>query len=324
MSNIDVCLSIAKEILTKRYPTLANYVIETLARQVVATPIDESLTEAERKRGLKKRVTEIGNSQFPHLRPRRRGQGGLINVGGAPPRGRLRAAKDHSAELHPESEKDIAEERLSRHSITNSASPGSSSILRDQERTADLVEEAIERVSPTNRVVLKKLLEIVGPGDSIRELGRQAHCHPPQVKRALDEAREVLEGRRPRRPGSVLHSTTEAAEYNPPTVSDEDRLRLHGGPIMSDIGAPDRRTNASNGVSNGHRREPRRRDIFNAPRPRRPNFVKHAQFGRGAVLLNLISDDKVWVEFDKSGADGKRRRIMLRAALYFLNGHEEL
>jgi excisionase family DNA binding protein len=318
MCDADQLLEMAKELLRERYHTLSKPVIDGLAHQAVVKPIDQALSETELKRELSKRITALVNSQFPHLTPKRLGRGGLITVGGAPPRGRERAGQDHQAEVDPESTRDIADARLSKCALASSGSAHSISIRRESEKAVDTVEEVFQRVSPTSRAVLEKVLEVSAPGDSLREIGRQTDLMPMQVSRAFKDARDVLEGKKLPRP--VLSHTSdgsrkEGVEFNPPTVPAEHRWLIHGGAIISDIGIDHR----SSTPSNGHSRQPRPKDIFSLPRPRRPDHVEHPTFGRGAVLQNR-GDENVCVEFDKPGNDDKRRRIMRWDSLKLLNG----
>jgi hypothetical protein len=318
MYDVDQLLEMAKEILRKRYPELSEYVNPKLADQAVAKPIDLSLTQTQVKRELSKRITKLVNSQFPNHRPRRPRRGALITLGDAPPRGRTRGVRDHSAEVDPESQRDLTDTILSKKALDSSASMHNYAVEREKEKNADRVEEVLQQTSNKNKATLEKLLQVVGVEDSLGQLGREANLKPMQVKRALDEARDVLQGKRPCRPGSATNSNgspMEGVEFNPPTVSGEARWRPHDGAVISDIGAGDRRTIASN----GHKRESRPKDIFSVPRPRRPEYVEHPLFGRGALLRG--GDDNVWVDFDQPGDDGKRRRIMSRDGLKFLNGH---
>lgn len=325
MSNEYLYLEMAREIIRNRYYKFSESVIDVLTRQALARPIDPSLSRAQIKRELGKRVTKLVNSQFPHHRLRRLGRGALVTIGDAPPRGRRRAVRDHNAEIDPETDKNLTEKILSEKALDSSASTHNRAILREKEKSAGMVEEVLQQTSQTNRATLEELLPAVGVGDSLGQLGREVNRKPMQVKRAFDEARAVLEDRRPRRPGapdSSNASPMKAVEYDPPTVSDEARWRLHDGAVISDIGADERRTV----TSNGHNRESRPKDIFSVTRPRWADYVEHPLFGRGALLRNLRDDDNVWVDFDKPdkpGEDGKRRRVMKRDSLKFLGGKQK-
>jgi hypothetical protein len=323
MHDVDQLFEMAKEILKRRYGLrFVEADIDRLARQVVAKPIDTSLTQSEIKRELGKRVTERLNAQFPHYKPRRLGRGGWITIGDAPPRGRRRAVSDHTGETDPESQKDLTDKILSEKALDSSASTHNRAILREKEKSADMVEDLLQQTSPTNSAALEELLPAVGVGDSLGQLGREVNRKPMQVKRAFDEAREVLEGRRPRRPHPAPDSNgspVQGVEYSPPTVSDESRWRLHDGAVISDIGAEERRTI----TSNGHKRESRPKDIFSVPRPKWADYVEHPLFGRGALLRNLRDDDNVWVDFDKPDENRKRRRVMRRDSLKFLGGKQK-
>jgi hypothetical protein len=318
MSDIESCLKIAKEILVRRYPTLHDSVIETLAQQAVAKPIEPALDGRQVKAEIDKRITQIIQAQFPHLIPRREGRGGFITVGGAPPRGTKRAREDHQSEIDPEHSTDIADARLSKYALDSTASPQSVSAQDGRERAQDLVEEALQQLSPVNQVALGKILDVIEPEDSLREIARKSGLHPPQVSRALNEARDALEGKKPRRPVDTSQpseqSRVEGLEFNPPTVPAEHRMRVHDGAMMP--AWADLRTTPS---SNGHPTQSRPRGIFSLTRPRSPVFVEHPLFGRGAILKDR--SDMVDIEFDKADNDGKRRRTIQRDFLKFSNGN---
>lgn len=236
MYDVDQLLEMAKESLRRRYCRLSEFEIDVLARQAIAKPIDISLTQTQVKRELGKRITGLVNSQFPHHRPRRSGQGALVTVGGAPPRGRKRVREDHQSEIDPEHSTDIADARLSKYALNSTASPQSVSAQREQERAQDLIEEALQGASPANEAALGKIRDVIEPGDSIRELARKSGLFPTQVSRSLSEARDVLEGKKPRRPIDPSlpseQSRAEGIEFNPPTVPTEHRMRVHDGAMM--------------------------------------------------------------------------------------------
>lgn len=294
MYDVDQLLEMAKDILRRRYRRLSESVINVLAGQAIAKTIDTSLTQTQVKRELGKRITGLVNSQFPQ-----------------------RVREDHQSEIDPEHSTDIADARLSKYALDSTASPQSVSAQRERESAQDLVEEALQQASPANETALEKIRDVIEPGDSIRELARKSGLFPTQVSRALSEARDVLEGKKPRRPvvpsASSDRFRTEGLEFNPPTVAEDDRMRIHDGAMMA--AWTDLRSTAS---SNGHSTQARPKDISNLPRPRWPVFVEHPLFGRGAILRDR--SDLVDIEFDKAGTDGRRRRTIQREFLKFSNG----
>jgi len=307
-------LQIARDILTDRCPSLLRSNIEILAQQAVAKPIDPTLNSRQQEVEIGKRITQIIQGQFPNLVPRREGRGGLITVGGAPPRGRKRAREDHQSEIVPESSKDFTDVRLSLCALKSTRSNDNFSYQRARERAADLVEEVFQQASPANRNALEKILETVEPGNSLAEIGRETGLYPTQVKRSLDEVRKVVLETAPRRPSSVavMRPRTEGVEYDPPCVATELCTQTHYGATMPYIGG-DLRTNG-----NGHksRQLSSPKDISELTRPRHPQFVQHSQFGKGAILRHAEEPDRVYIEFE--GPAGKHRRIVLREFLTFL------
>ena len=320
MYEVDQLLEIAREILRKRCPRLAESVVDVLAHHAIAKPIDSLLTETEVKRELGKRITILIQTQFPHHQPRRHGRGALIPIGDGS-RSRKRTVRDYGdygAEVDPESQNDVTDKILSKRVRYSLDPTHSESIQREKEKNADMVEEVLQLTSPTTSAALQKILPVVSGADKLRELGRQADLSPMAVSRAFKEVRDFSEGKRPRRPGLSAESNghpVEGINFNPPTVSAEAIWRPHGGAVIADIGIRDRRTKPSY----GHRPERPKEDISTVRRPRWPQFVEHRDFGKGAVLRD--QGDFVWVEFDDHAEDGKRRRKMLREYLSFINGN---
>lgn len=137
-----------------------------------------------------------------------------------------------SAELNPEATRST-DQTLTEISLKSVNSDCNRAILREQEKAADSLEHIQRGLTAKQKDVLKKVLDVVEPGDSLREVARKAGLHAPQVSRAFAGAREARIFKLPRRPARYR-------PYNPRGVPMEIVMMPHQGPILYTIDDPNR------------------------------------------------------------------------------------
>ena len=143
-----------------------------------------------------------------------------------------------TAELDPEATRST-DQALTEISLKSANSDSNAAILRETEKTADRCEHINSGLPAKQRAVLTKVLEVIEPMDSVREIARKAGLHASQVGRAFKAAREADKRRIPsRREG---HQRRAYKPYNPRCVPMEIVMMTHQGPTLYTIAAPDRR-----------------------------------------------------------------------------------
>lgn len=224
---------IAIEILKDQWPRLDHRTIETIASQVATQ-------EYESREAVSKKLTTLVGNQFPHLRAQRQRRGKLVSVDGRP-------SHSPSAELDPESTIS-GDQRLTEIALQAAEMPTSSAVMRGQEQAADRVEHILVATTPKHREVLERVIEVVEPSDSIREIAKKISSHPAQVTRAFEAARRAdkvqifsaatQRGRRP----VVVHTPKQ-----PSGVPFEVVMMTHQGATITYIG-PEMRTSIGRDV----------------------------------------------------------------------------
>lgn len=165
-------------------------------------------------------------------RKRRKRRGKLVSV-------RDRLDNPRSAELDPEATRST-DQALTEISLKSANSDINAAILRDHEKTADRCEHINSGLPAKQKLVIKKVLDVVEPADSIREIGRKAGLHAPQVSRAFAAAREADK----RRIFSKRQGRQKPAykPYNPRCVPMEIVMMPHQGCMLYTIAVPKRPT----------------------------------------------------------------------------------
>jgi hypothetical protein len=154
---------------------------------------------------------------------------------------KYRGRNPRSAELDPEATTDQVDQTLTKLSLKAVNSDKNSAILSEHEEAADRLAHIESSLPAKQRAVLIKVLAVVEPGDSLREIARNAGLHPPQVSRAFEAAREAeklrisKQANREKRPPAVSYTP-----YHPRGVPMEIVMMPHQGPTLSTIGVPDR------------------------------------------------------------------------------------
>jgi len=163
-------------------------------------------------------------------RKRRTGRGKLVFV-------KHQRDNPRSAELDPEATRPT-DQTLTELSLKSTSSDNNAAILRDRQKTADRCEHINSGLPATQKTVLTKVLDVVEPADSLREIARKADLHAPQVSRAFKAAREADKRRIfSKRAG---HQRRAYKPYNPRCVPMETVMMPHQGPILYTIAVPDR------------------------------------------------------------------------------------
>jgi hypothetical protein len=159
---------------------------------------------------------------------RRMGRGKLVFV--RPPRDNPR-----SAELDPEATRST-DQTLTEISLKSANSDNNAAILREREKTADRCEHIKSGLPAKQNAVLAKVLDVVEPADSVREIGRKAGLNATQVSRAFDAAREADKRRVFAKPASRQRRAF--TPYNPRCVPMETVMMPYQGPILYTIKVP--------------------------------------------------------------------------------------
>jgi hypothetical protein len=152
-------------------------------------------------------------------------------------------------------------------------------------------------MTPTQRPVLRRMVQAIETGESYRAAG----LHPQKVNRAYDAAHEAFK-RAARR---VKSEPRVIAEYNPRCVPQELTMQTHLGALMPLIG------NGSSHKSKGLRSpqiKPAIPHISELTRPRRRKYIDHMNLGRGVILQERELDCGACVDVEFEGGD--RRTIL--------------
>jgi hypothetical protein len=247
-----------------------------ISEEMLAVPIPGNVS---RENEIKRRITEwVDHSAYSHLKSRRAKRGKLVSAGNL---ARTGSSDDESDEN--------GEAWLSRANLTQQLS-----VERERAHCQDVIHHSLKTATNANRQALLKVLPVVEPGDSVREVARQANLHPAQVQRVFDHVRDAVSEPKLRVKRSVPAAKV-ARDYNPGGVRMEDYMMIHRGATISYIGHARekcKRTRSLNSI-------PRISDL---PRPRNARSVQHPSFGQGIVLRERILDSGpcVDVEFDDS------------------------
>src|SRR5690349_8651848 len=116
-------------------------------------------------------------------RKRRMGRGKLVFV-------KHQRNNPRSAELDPEATRPT-DQALTEISLKSANSDSNTAILREQEKAANRWDHIKSGLPAKQKAVLTKVLDVVEPADSLREIGRKTGLHAAQVGRAFHAAREA-------------------------------------------------------------------------------------------------------------------------------------
>jgi len=138
-----------------------------------------------------------------------------------------------SAEVDPQATRST-DQTITELSLKSKDSDGNAAILHGHEKAADRLAHIQSSLSATHRKVILRVLDVVEPGDPIREIARKAGLHAPQVSRAFDAARQAdrrqifRRASREGRPPAIAYTP-----YNPNGVPMATVMMPAGSPAFS-------------------------------------------------------------------------------------------
>ncbi|MFB3923348.1 MAG: hypothetical protein ACE145_16620 [Terriglobia bacterium] len=228
----------------------------------------------------------------------RSGMGRLTSVDGWQP------ADEKSAELQPQNNIDSADEILTRKVLTRSDDPRGQSADKAREDAADTIGNVLSQTTQANRRVLIRVLEVGGPDESLGSTAAGIDAQPMQVKRAFDDAREILanEARRIKRPVVAVHRVFDNLT---PWVPWDELTHVHYGSVLTHWTPTVRRATI----------HPRIEPVVVEPikdlsRPKKAArvYVEHPSFGRCLILRERQIDSGPVLDIECE--DGARRTVL--------------